>query len=181
MKRLFVAFVGVCTLLLTSCMDLETSNQLERIASMNKTIDSIETVFNENKFDSLSTISLKAYSVENRIKNHYYSDTINLAFGRKMDAFKVMRRSLTPCGKAMSMIPPTIADERKKLEELKTDIENGDGEREKYDEYVKFEEVKVGQLRAVLNDYVEAKNSAMKTYHDLYDELNNFSMSLLKK
>lgn len=181
MKRFLVAFVAGCALLLTSCMDLETSNQLEKIAAMNKTLDSIETVFNENKFDSLSAISLSAYTVENRIKNHYHSDTINMAFGQKMDAFKVMRRSLSPCGKSMSLIPPTIADERKKLKELQTDIENGNGEREKYDEYVKFEEVKVAQLRSVLSDYVETKNTAEKTYADLYDELNAFSLSLLKE
>lgn len=181
MIRLLVGCLGFFALFLTSCMDLETSNQLEKIASMNKTIDSIETVFNANKFDSLKVMSLTAYTVENRIKNNYHSDTINIAFGQKMDAFKVMRRSLRPCSKSKSLIPTTIAEERQKLKELREDIENGNGDREKYEEYVKFEEAKVGQLRAVITDYVTTKNTAIKTYNDYYKELNDFSLSLLKK
>lgn len=181
MNRLFVAFVGLCGLFLTSCIDLETSKQLETIASLNQTLDSIETVFNEHPFDSISIISTNAYAVENRIKKNYHSDTINMEFGRKMDAFKVMRRTFGPLTKSMKLIPESIELEKLKLKELKTDIENGDGKREKYAEYVTFEEVKVSQLRALLNDYVETKETAKKTYNDYYDELNDFSMSLLKK
>lgn len=181
MKQLLVGFLGISGLFLTSCMDLETSKQLERITSMNQSIDSIETVFNEQKLDSIATISLNAYGVENRIKNNYRSDTINMELGRKMDAFKVMRKSLKPLGKSASIIPNSIEEERQKLKELQQDIENGNGQREKYEEYVRFEEEKVGQLRTLLNDYVDTKESALKTYNELYEELNSFSMSLLKK
>ena len=181
MKRLLVVFIGSCGLLLSSCIDLETSEQLEQIAAMNQTIDSVETVFNEHRLDSIAAISLRAYSVENRIKNNYHSDTINMEFGRKMDAFKVMRRNLKPLGKSLTMIPSTIEEEREKLKQLKTDIENGDGKREKYAEYIDYEEVKLSQLRALLNEYVETKEASLKTYNDLYDELNAFSISLLKK
>lgn len=180
MKGSLIAFIGICLLFLTSCMDLETSNQLEAIASLNQTIDSVETVFNEHKLDSIATISLSAYDVENRIKKYYHSDTINLKLGRKMDAFKVMRRTLGPLGKSNQIIPKSIESERLKLKELKIDIENGDGKREKYAEYITFEEVKVSQLRSLLNEYVETKETSLKTYHDLYDELNDFSMSLLR-
>ncbi len=179
MKRSLLTFVGFCGLLLTSCMDIETSEQLETIASMNQTIDSIETVFKEHKLDSISYISLNAYNVENRIKKNYHSDTISMEFGRKMDAFKVMRRNLGPIGKSLTLIPKSIAEEREKLNELKADIENGNGKRKKYAEYVSFEKVKVSQLRSLLNEYVETKEASLKTYNELYEELNAFSMSLL--
>lgn len=180
MNRSLLAFVGICGLLLTSCMDLKTSEQLERITSMNQTIDSVETVFNEHKLDSISKISLRAYGVENRIKNNYRSDTINMELGRKMDAFKVMRRNLGPLGKSRRLIPKSIDEEREKLKELKSDIENGNGEREKYAEFILFEEEKVSQLRILLNQYVDKKEASLKTYNELYEELNAFSMSLLK-
>ena len=181
MKRSLVAFVGLCVLLLTSCMDLETSEQLERIAAMNQTVDSVETVFEEHKMDSIAAISLRAYGVENRIKNNYNSDTIDMAFGRKMDAFKVMRRSLVPLGKSLTLIPKSVSEEREKLNELKADIENGDGDRKKYAEYISFEEAKVSQLKILLDEYVTTKETSLKTYNNLYEELNAFSMSLLKK
>lgn len=180
MNRSLVVFVGFCGLFLTSCMDLETSEQLERIALMNQTIDSVETVFKEHQIDSLSKISLSAYGVENRIKNNYRADTVNIELGRKMDAFKVMRRSLTPLGKARTIIPQSIKEEREKLKELKSDIENGNGKREKYGEFVSFEEEKVSQLRVLLTEYVDKKEASLKTYDELYDELNAFSMSLVK-
>ncbi|MCJ8291771.1 MAG: hypothetical protein HRT58_18410 [Crocinitomicaceae bacterium] len=181
MKRSFVVLFGFCVLFLTSCMDLETSKQLETIASLNQTLDSIETVFNEHPLDSIAKISLSAYGVENRIKKHYHSDTINMEFGRKMDAFKVMRRTLKPLRKSITLIPESIESERLKLKELKADIENGDGKREKYAEYITFEEVKVSQLRILLNEYIETRETSLNTYNDLYDELYDFSMSLLKK
>lgn len=162
-------------------MDLKTSQQLETIEAMNQTIDSLETVFNENKLDSVAKISLNAYGVENRIKKNYVSDTINLELGRKMDAFKVMRRNLKPLGKSLTIVPTSIEEERQKLKELKTDIENGDGKREKYAEYISFEQDKVNQLKTLVTEYIEIKNSSLTTYNELYKELNDFSMSLLKK
>lgn len=181
MKGLLVGTVGIVVLFLSSCMDLKTSEQLEAIESMNQTIDSLEAVFNENKVDTVANISLSAYGVENRIKNNYQSDTINMELGKKMDAFKVMRRNLKPLGKALSIIPTSIEEERKKLDELQTDIENGNGEREKYDEYISFEKDKVNQLKTLVTEYIQVKDESIKTFNDLFEELNAFSMSLLKK
>ena len=42
-------------------MDIEASGYLDKIAEMNQTIDSVETVFKEHKMDSIADISLKAY------------------------------------------------------------------------------------------------------------------------
>ncbi len=181
MKRSLVAIIAFGAFFLTSCMDIETSKQLDRISEMNTTIDSIEVVFKEHRLDTLAKLSLSAYSVENRIKNNYYSDTISIEFSRKMDAFKVMRRNFAPLGKSMGIIPKSIEEARSKLKELQADIENGNGKREKYEEFVAFEDAKVGQLRTLLKEYVDTKNASVKTYEELYNELNDFSMSLLKK
>jgi predicted nucleic acid-binding Zn-ribbon protein len=181
MKVLLVGIAGIAAFFLSSCMDLKTSEQLDSIEAMNQTIDSLEKVFEENRLDSVANISLKAYGVENRIKNNYVSDTINMEFGKKMDAFKVMRRNLKPLGKALTMIPQSIEEERVKLKELQEDIENGNGKREKYDEYIAFEQDKVNQLKTLVSEYMQVKEQSLKTYNELYDELNSFSMSLLKK
>ncbi|MFK7783523.1 MAG: hypothetical protein AB8B56_00330 [Crocinitomicaceae bacterium] len=181
MKGLLIGMMGIIVLFLSSCMDLKTSEQLETIESMNQTIDSLETVFNENKLDSIAKISLGAYGIENRIKNNYVSDTINIELGKKMDAFKVMRRNLKPLGKSLSIIPESIEEERAKLKELQADIENGNGKREKYDEYISFEQGKVDQLKTLVTEYIRVKDQSIQTYDDLFDELNAFSMSLLKK
>jgi hypothetical protein len=178
MKYLLFIFTALA---LASCTDLKKGEQLEAINKMEKTLDSIQTVLNENKIDTLAGLRIAANSVEIRIKNYYYSDTINLEFGKKMDAYKVMRRSLGPLGKSFATIKRGVDAERTTLENLKKDIENGNGIRKKYDEYVLFEQGKVDQLKLLLAEYVKGKNKTLKTFNELHQELNDFSMMLYQK
>ncbi len=178
MKILFVALLAFS---LFSCSDIAKSKQIERIVAMEQSLDSIQTVLDKERIDTVLDWSLSAYNVEKRIKENYVSDTVDMALGQKMDAYKIMRRSIEPMGKAMNATKKGIIEEREKLASLKKDIENGDGDREKYDEYVLFEEQKVGQLRTLITDFTETKARALKTYNELHDELSAFSYKLLEK
>lgn len=160
---------------------MEKSAQLDQIDAMSATLDSIDVVFAAHNFDSLGIITQNAYAVEKRVKTYYVADTINLVLGRKMDAFKVMRKELSPLGKAISALKSGLAEERASLEALIGDIEKSDGEREKYDEFILFEQAKVDQLTALITDYVATKISVTTTYDTYYDELNAFSMGLMNK
>jgi hypothetical protein len=174
--------VGVIALLLfTACADIEKSGQLEQISNLETTLDSIQTTFDEIKIDSISKMSLKAYGVENRIKTYYVSDTIDMALGKKMDAYKVMRKKFSPMGKGATAIKKGLEEEKLKLQALTTDIENGNGKRDKYDEFIVFETEKVNQLRALLNEYSENRDYCLKTFNELHEELDAFSMELSKK
>ncbi|MCH2223936.1 MAG: hypothetical protein MK066_04135 [Crocinitomicaceae bacterium] len=174
--------VGIIALLVfTSCADLEKSAQLERISALETSLDSIQTTFNEFKIDSISSMSLQAYAVENRIKTYYVCDTINMALGRKMDAYKVMRKKFTPMGKGGTAITKGIEEERIKLTSLATDIKNGSGKRNKYNEYIDFEKEKVSQIRSLLNEYMENREYCLKTFDELHEELETFSLELRDK
>lgn len=178
MKHLLIVLSAFA---LYSCADLEKGKQFESIDKMNTTLDSIQTVLFENEIDTIAALGIAANSVELRIKNNYYADTIDMALGKKMDAYKVMRRSLGPLGRSFSVIKNGVTTEKDVLKNLKSDIENGYGERKKYNEYLQFEEGKVDQLRTLLKDYVSQKDKTMKTFLELHDELNTFSLELLKK
>lgn len=166
---------------LLSCTDLNKGKQISAIDGMNKTIDSIQTVLLENEIDTIAALQVATNTVELRIKNYYYADTIDMALGRKMDAYKVMRRSLGPLGRSYVTIKNGVIAERTALSNLKKDIENGDGDRKKYDEYVQFEQGKVDQLRSLLSEYVKEKNKTMKTFNELHQELYDFSMEWYHK
>lgn len=172
-------FSGLILLSLISCSDIAKSDQLSRISGMETSLDSIETILNTHKIDTLQSWILSCYLVEKRIKENYVSDTINMELGKKMDAYKVMRRSLEPIGTAMSSLQKGVTEEREKLSLLKEDIDNGNGDREKYDEFVQFEENKLRQLRLLTTEIVDTQNSAIEKYNLLHDELNAFSLSLL--
>lgn len=171
----------LCLGSLIACSDIKKSDQLASIDKMNISLDSIEKVLFENEIDTIAALGVATNTVELRIKNNYNADTIDMELGKKMDAYKVMRRTLGPLGKSFSIIKNGIIAEKETLTNLKADIEKGNGERQKYDEFIQFEKGKVEQLRSLLDDYVARKEKTMKTFHELHSELNAFSMSLLKK
>ena len=168
-------------ILFYSCSDLKKGEQLQSISEMYKSLDSIETVLIENQIDTLPALIVATMGVELRIKNNYYADTIDMALGKKMDAFKVLRKSLQPLGNTYNTVRIGVKEEREILKKLKKDIEQGNGDRQKYGEYVLFEQNKVGQLRSLLREYVEQKNKTMTNFDELNTELNAFSLSLLDK
>lgn len=178
MKIFYVLLLGF---LVVSCADIQRTEQLSKIDAMNETLDSLEQVFITHQIDTMAQLKHSAYQVENRIKTYYVSDTINMELGRKMDEFKKMRKRFGPMGRATGMITNGIKEEREKLELLKNDIDNGNGERDKYDEHLQFEQGKVDQLRVLTEDYVDMKTTSLETFNNLYDELNAFSLSLVKK
>jgi hypothetical protein len=178
MKYLFFLLPIVA---LFSCTDLNKGKQINAIDVMNKTMDSVQTVLMENEIDTIAALQVATNTVELRIKNYYYADTIDMALGKKMDAYKVMRRSLGPLGRSFVTIKNGVTAERTALANLKKDIENGDGNRQKYSEYVEFEQYKVDQLRKLLTEYVKEKDKTMKTFNELHQELYDFSMEWYNK
>ncbi len=176
----FVLF-SLLGLLLFSCSDIQKTDQLAKIDALNKSVDSLESIYLENRIDSIPKWSNTAYMVENRIKNNYVADTIDMELGRKMDAYKVMRKKFTPLSKTMNAIRTGIGEERTALETLRTDIDEGSGERDKYDEYIVFEAQKVEQLKALSTDFLEMRSYCYETFEKHHFELNSFSMSLLDK
>ncbi|MFN5911976.1 MAG: hypothetical protein ACK45H_11615 [Bacteroidota bacterium] len=165
--------------LLFSCSDLQRKEHLAAIKGMRTSLDSLEKVLQDNQIDTLAGLITATMSLELRIKNNYESDTINMEFGRKMDAFKRARKRLKPIGAVYSNVRVGILEERDILKKLETDISNGNGNRRKYAEYVDFELRKIDQLRKLLASYVVEKEDALAEIDRLYPELNAYSLELL--
>jgi hypothetical protein len=166
---------------LYACSSSNNEKHLEQIAKMNTSLDSLEKVMLANEIDTIAALRIATNGVELRIKNNYYSDTIDMELGKKMDAYKVMRRSLGPLSRSYTTVQTGITEERIALTNLKTDIENGNGDVTKYQEYVDFENGKVNQLSKILGEYVKEKNKTMKTFHKLHQELYDFSIEVTNK
>jgi hypothetical protein len=134
-----------------------------------------------NEIDTLTSLKIATNAVEIRIKNYLVLDTINLVLGKKMDAYKMMRRSLKPLGKQNSQLKQAIREEQKTLKALRSDIENGSGSRDKYESYILFEKNKLNQLQILLDEYLRLKKETMATYRELHPELNQLSLDLVRK
>lgn len=174
-------FLVMTCLSLYACSSSNNEKHLEQIAKMNTSLDSLEKVMLTNEIDTIAALRIATNGVELRIKNNYYSDTIDMELGKKMDAYKVMRRDLGPLSRSYTTVQTGITEERLSLKNLKTDIQNGNGDQSKYQEYVDFENGKVNQLSKILAEYVKEKNKTMETFHKLHKELYDFSIEVMNK
>jgi bacterioferritin (cytochrome b1) len=175
------AFLFLLSLLFLHSCGTPAPDALKSIEGMQQDIQAIERILIANQIDTLAALRMAANNVELRIKNYYDSDTLNNELGKKMDKFKVMRRSLGPLSQSYSTIKWGIIDERKVLNNLIADRLGGHIDKEKYQEYLSFEKEKVDQLRKLLAAYQEEKDKTMRDFFQLYKELNAFSMACLKR
>lgn len=174
--------VSIIVVFLTySCSDIKKNERLESIEKMEKSLDSLDNKMKSEQIDSLADMQLAAQGVELRIKNNYKLDTINLEFGKKMDSYKRMRRAIPKLKGNWEKVKKGIKEMRNSLMNLKSDIENNSGKREKYDEYIKFEQNKLNQISLLLKECVDGKKKIIDTYSKLHIELNQFSLELVKE
>ena len=202
MKKLSVLVLLATTLLFVACVDLDKPKHLKAIAQMEKSLDSMDVVLKENRLDTLAGIQIAANALLTRIKTYYTSDTVDVELGKKMNQFKRVMRAIKPkkgrmqnkdhdttvivmadrsIGNGFSVVHTGVKAERQTLLVLKKDIENGNGRRDKYAEYIKFEQDKVHQLQFLLKAYVDHKNKTIKDFNEIYTELNAFSLEQMKK
>lgn len=169
------------TALLTACsfLDSEKDDYFQEIDEMQEELNAMESKLLSNEIDTLPALQVATNTVELRIKNNLVMDTIDMSLAKKLNAYKVMRRSLGPIGSAFQKGKKSIIEQRETLKNLRKDIENGSGERDKYRNYIGFEKEKVKKISTLIADYVNQKNKTMKTFFDLHSELNTFSLTLI--
>jgi hypothetical protein len=180
MKR-SITFLLSFSILIFSCSDLKKDEQIKRISKLEQATVLIENERLKNEIDTLTALKISTNAVEIRIKNYLVLDTINLVLGKKMDAYKIMRRNLKPLGKQNSQLKQAIREEQKTLKALKSDIENGSGSRDKYESYILFEKNKINQLQTLLDEYLRLKQETLTTYRELHPELYLLSLDLIRK
>ena len=176
-----LAIMGLLLLSACSLLDSERKKYYLELDEMSKDLTNLEETLLSNEIDTLAALQLATNNVELRIKNYLVLDTINMSLAKKLNDYKIMRRALGPLWSAFQKVLKSIKEERETLAKLRTDIENGSGERDKYRKYLDFEKAKVKQISMLIVDYVKQKNKTMKTFFDLHSELNTFSLSLLTK
>ena len=183
MKTSILYFFSAAILasIVLSCADVQKPEQLAKIDQLVATIDSIELVVQANNLDSGIHYHNNSEAVERRIKQNYFTDTVDLNIARKMDRFKVMRRKIKPLTYDYNNLVKGCKEAKEKLALLKEDIENGHNERDRYDEFIKFEANKVYQLQVLCDGYHQDHTEMTNTYKELFGFLNKFSLDLAEK
>ena len=176
-------FILLILFIVNSCsfLDSEREKYYQEIDEMESNLSALEKKLLANEIDTLAALKLATNAVEIRIKNNLVLDTIDMTLAKKLNDYKIMRRSLGPLGSTFQKSKNSISEERQMIKNLRTDIENGTGERDKYPNYITFEKEKIKKISILIDDYIAGKNKTMNTFNELHDELNMFSLSLLPK
>ena len=175
MTKKLLIIMCVCFL---SCSDFEKENQSARVDVLMGQVEGIEKVFLKIKIDSISALQMSTYEVERQIKQNYSPDSINLVLGKKMNDYKRMRKMLGPLGKEEVRLKKSLLEEREQLTKLGSDILNGYGKRELYNEYIDFETQKVNQIKVLYEEYDKTRAQFLEIYQRLHNELIAFSARL---
>lgn len=179
MKSIAIIFLAAITLL--SCSDINQSKQLNSIDKMSKSIDSLAKVLKENHNDTALVTSRMMQNIELRFKTYYIVDTIDPVFADEINDFKQARKGMAHLQKDNSKFSSGAKEMKESLRQLRYDIENGDGDRKKYDEYIQFEASKLSTLRRLSEDHVKQSKSCWEVFDRLYQKFDKFTLELMKK
>ena len=180
-----------------ACTDFDREEQLRKVDNLSQQVDSLKVALQEHRVDTLVHLRTAVTTLELRIRNNYTADTIDIALGEKMEKFRQLKKFFMAeheaegeeegegeglnhqtLGSAYVAVKRGITTEKSTLLKLKSDISNGFGKRDKYNEYISFETEKVNQLCALLEDYKSHKNRILNEFKEVYGDLNTFATQL---
>lgn len=177
-KSIFLVLMAV---IFSACADLRKDQLFQKIEALNQKLEKLEGELKDTRLNDVATIKNNTMQTELRIKQNLHLDTVNMELAKKLDAYKLMRKSIKPVMQQLVKIRQGISEEKEVLQQLKNDIQDGRGKRDRYEEYIKFEAQKVAQLDALTKDFIRAKNKFFTDYKRLYPPVTAFADSLLKK
>ncbi len=162
-----------------SCSDFTKGKQLKEIDQMQQTIDSIETVLIENKYEEVDRFYKDAVIVEKRIKENYTSDTISIEFAKQLDSYKSTMELTPQLKKSYVKLIKSVDVKRSALSNLADDINNSNGDRSEYENYIQKENSDISTVRNNLRKYVENRRQVIENYQLLHDTVYQFSFDLI--
>lgn len=175
-----IVFISLLILLFFSCESKVKIKQIEQLTKMIEETDSLNQLFEKNKLDSTVEYQLAANTCLLRLKNNYKPTKVDMAFGRKVDEFKKLQKLFKKKGNHKTLaneamiISNSIREEQQALYNLKMDIESGQGDKNKYDEFITFEQGKVNTIKVLLEQYLTKKNKYLPRFIKSVKELNDF-------
>jgi hypothetical protein len=166
---------------LFSCSDIEKDRQVKKITELTNIVDKLNIALTQNKISGVSEKKLAVYNVIKRIKSYYFTDTIDYQFAKKMNSYKIVKKSLKNLDGDYEKIRIALREEKIALRKIKSDIINGFVQREKYDDYISFEKKKTKKIKSLLDEYIYKKEEFAIAFDSLHPLLNDYSIRLEEK
>ena len=176
-----ILFIALIVFGFISCADFNRDELLSQVDKQQQQLERLNQQLERHVIKDVATLKNDAMQAELRIKQNLHLDTINMELARQLEEFKLMRKSINPLMKQYLKAKNGIKEEMAVLKNLSRDIEEGRGERQRYNEYIRFEKQKVKQLSALTTDFINARAKLIADYDRLYPPIEAFSYTLLQK
>lgn len=188
----------VCAMM-TACSNPTLEKQLNEASSIIAKTDSLEKVYEANRFDSLNYWRQEASNIEISIQRNYVPSKVDNKLSVKMNRFKSMQEIIDAeselggeeeheeegkemtIGRRMMLLNMQFKKVKTSLESLQSDISQQLIDPSKAEMYLKMENTKVKRIENQLNQYLFVKNVELKEYIRLCRELRVFADSISKK
>lgn len=169
----FFLFVG--------CKDAQHEVYLNEIDELQNQLNEMDSLSRIHNLDTLGQITGNIRLVTLRVQNNYFPDSIDMEIAGMMNAYKMVRKKLESNSGNLAKVKVAIPEVQKTLEDLAHDIDNGVGEREKYNDHLNFERDKVNQIKELLDFYIKTKEEAMTLFAEVGPKVEAFSLELVAK
>lgn len=147
---------------------------INEIQEMHATLDSLESVTEQNRIDTLTQLIEYIKFNTDEVVNNYHTDTIDYKVAKMMNNYKDTRKAFSKNSGNLAKARQAIPEVRESLENLSHDIEHGVGQRDKYEEFIGFEKGKVKQIKEILTYYLETKEKYTTLFIETDKEVLEF-------
>lgn len=181
MKNFKFLFILVAAATLASCASLQMKDkQLAQIDSILIQVDSIEQIVNGISFDSISNLAKDMADDKKQIKKYYHSDTVDENLARKINRFNGIRKQFKKVSSKGIMFNKKITLMQEQLQSLKIDVENGAGNKEKYNEYILLEQSNFNDLEKEFKDIYTVTQDNLKEHQEIMPFVKSFIEDIKK-
>lgn len=163
--------IAISLLLCVACSDMSKGKQLEKISSLQTTLDSLKNEWHSEDSVFLNELEKECISKIDSIGLLYNGQKIALEEAKNIDLYKQTVLGLKELKKVHSFFPTVLTEKEKALKLLQQDISKGSGRREKYDDYIAFEEKELTTIRQQFEEYKETQKRCKKSYDESKDAI----------
>lgn len=175
-----IVFVASCMLMFGCSMNEKKENVKavrNLLARENSLSHRLEVAFP----DTLVSIRLSMMNTEQIIKNKYVSDSINTSFAKDMNDFKINRKKIGKINKEYLMLKATLQSEKKQLNNLLEDIQNGKGNSNDHKQHLAQESLNLDTIEKGLGEFIARLKFFQSTQEQINGRVEPVAKKLLKE
>ena len=172
-------FLFSALFLFLSCTDLKKPKQLDRVEALNTKFSELEQLY--SNFAEFSDIQLEVSEVESRLIEYSTGDTLTFEFAQKIDRYSSISSDLEWIETQIPHIDSLFEIRGNGILTLSHDIENGVGDRSKYDDNIEFENTSMTELSGCIEYCDSMLKNAILNFKELNHQVEEYSLDLEKK